>query len=48
MIANIKKLEAKNNIFNSKKGKVHGNFGKLSPFKGKHWHLENGLRIYTD
>ena len=40
--------ETKQKLSDAKKGENNPNFGKLSPFKGKHWHLENGRRIYTD
>ena len=33
---------------NSKKGKVHENLGKLSPFKGKHRKFKNGKYVWTE
>ena len=40
--------ETRQKISDAKKGDKNPMFGKPSPWLGKHWHLENGRRIYTD
>ena len=32
----------------AKKGEKNPQFGKTGPWKGKHWHLENGKHVYTE
>ena len=40
--------ETRKKMSDAKKGKPSPNRGKAGTCLGKHWHLENGHRVYTD